>query len=112
MHLKTNLNCNIENLNIVVHTFSNNGLQTWLNIKKFLPEPAGYVFDSGPSKGEWDSPGKIFRANFPKANPLQKLSVSLIANTLYGTRHILKPFKNDFLYPEYIIKIYPKMVNR
>ena len=32
---------------IVAHTFSNNGIQTWCNVKELLPHPQGFIFDSG-----------------------------------------------------------------
>ena len=40
----------LKNRKIVVHTFSNNGIQTWYNVKELLNHPVGFIFDSGTKK--------------------------------------------------------------
>ena len=35
---------------IVAHTFSNNGIQTWCNVRDLLPHPQGFIFDSGKTE--------------------------------------------------------------
>ena len=32
---------------VVVHSFSNNGIQTWCNVRDLLDHPVGFIFDSG-----------------------------------------------------------------
>ena len=62
----------------VVHTFSNNGIQTWFNLAEVFQPHKGVIFDSCPScPPTWDVPGQIFRLNNPNAPLLVKLAVSL-----------------------------------
>lgn len=62
----------------IVHTFSNNGIQTWFNLAEVFQPHKGVIFDSGPScPPTWDVPGLIFRLNNPTAPVLVKLAVSL-----------------------------------
>ena len=52
-----------ENSNIVLSCFSNNGIQTYNNVKDLLPHPIGFIFDSGPADcsfpHDFDIPGKF-----------------------------------------------------
>ena len=37
----------LKSRRIVAHTFSNNGVQTWCNVRELLEQPVGFIFDSG-----------------------------------------------------------------
>jgi len=97
---------------LVTHTFSNNGIQTWCNVRELLPKPVGFVFDSGPSNPiSLDIPGKIFRSNNPNAPLSKKIAVSMVGNIGWAAAHFILPFKNDFLFPVFLVKMVPDIVS-
>ena len=68
----------LEQISPIVHTFSNNGIQTWFNLTDVFQPHKGVIFDSGPAcPPDWDVPGKIFRLNNPNAPLLIKIAVTL-----------------------------------
>ena len=52
-----------ENSNVVLQCFSNNGIQTYNNVKDLMPHPIAFIFDSGPAyctfPHDFDIPGKF-----------------------------------------------------
>ena len=52
-----------EKSEIVLSCFSNNGIQTYNNVKDLLPHPIGFIFDSGPADcsfpHDFDIPGNF-----------------------------------------------------
>ena len=58
-----------------------------------------------------DIPGKIFRSNNPKAPLSKKIAVSIAGNVGWIAAHFILPFKNDFLFPVYLVKMVPEMVS-
>lgn len=40
----------------------------------------------------------------------QKLTVSAIGNLGYAASHLILPFKNDFLYPVYLVRMVPELM--
>ena len=82
-------------------TFSNNGLQTWDQLRHNFAQPEAFIFDSGPTMPtELESfpiPGRIFAANNPNAPILQKALVALVGNIGYalGRAWLLKMGGSD-----------------
>lgn len=52
-----------ENSNVVLQCFSNNGIQTYNNVKELMPHPIAFIFDSGPAyctfPHDFDIPGRF-----------------------------------------------------
>ena len=52
-----------EDSNVVLQCFSNNGIQTYNNVKELMPHPIAFIFDSGPAyctfPYDFDIPGRF-----------------------------------------------------
>jgi len=95
----------------IVHTFSNNGIQTWFNLAEVFQPHKGVIFDSSPScPPRWDVPGLIFRLNNPNAPLLVKLAVSLVSNSVYSLRNLLKLKKQGMLIPDDMMEMIPPLL--
>merc|ERR1712212_1105369 len=109
-----NENPEYKDRNVVVQSFSNNGIQTYNNVKSLLPHPTAFIFDSGPAycifPYDFDIPGKIYRSNNPNASLVNKILVSSSANFLYQCRVFVYPFREMDNMPEKLVPRVPELV--
>ena len=62
------VNPEYENSDIVMSCFSNNGIQTYNNVKDLMPHPIAFIFDSGPAistfPADFDIPGNFHSESY------------------------------------------------
>jgi len=99
---------------VILQTFSNNGIQTWNNVRAHLQHPKAFIFDSGPANctfpQDFDIPGKIYRSNNPNASLSNKILVSMAGNFGYMTRFAIYPFREMDNMPEKLVPRVPELV--
>ena len=102
-----NDNSDLKDRKVILHTFSNGGMQCYQNIKPLLPTPSAYIFDSAPGSpgviDSFDIPGKIFRSNNPTAPFPVSATLSILANVGYSFRFLLYPIRQMNLLPKNMV---------